>query len=84
MMSFQLFTESSIAYLDITLQLSFLEGQLSGPGKAQPGAPAKKRRVESGWGVIREAVTAQANPYMAIPWYKFPHYLLGTVTYGSP
>ena len=64
-----MFTESSVAYLDVTQNLSFLETQSGGSGKVQPGGPAKKRRIESGWGVLREAVTGQANPYMAIPWY---------------
>ena len=57
-----------MAYLDVTQHMSFLEAPPGGSGKFQPGGPAKKRRIESGWGVLREAVTAQANPYMAIPW----------------
>ncbi len=71
-LSLQLFTESSVAYLDVTQHLSFLEAPVAGTsGRAhhQSGAPAKKRRVESGWGVLRQAATVQINPYMSIPWY---------------
>lgn len=58
-----------MSHLDVTQNLSFLDGAAGRPHQQQGGAPsAKRRRVESGWGVLRAAATSQSNPYMAIPW----------------
>ena len=54
----QLFYEKN-SVLEIT-QLSFLN--------TQPGGPAKKRRIESGWAILREIILNQASSTAAIAW----------------
>ena len=60
--TFQLFLDKSSA-IDVT-QISFLHE----PGSTQLGGPAKKRKVESGWGVLRGAIATQGQAYQVIPW----------------
>jgi len=35
----------------------------------QPGSAAKKRKIESGWAVITEAIVTYGSSHLGIPWY---------------
>lgn len=73
----QLFDDSSDSHILEVTQVTVKATQKDSP---MHGAASKRRRIELGWGVLRDRLQPQHSDFDVIPWYEDLNTLSGVTT----